>query len=98
MENMNWTNLLMHQTLNKVPQNEARKDIRKTKSAYLSELGSTGIADIPTILNRIKSIEADRRSRGHPTTGGKSNRNNRVNEKVIRCYICNETGHTKDKF
>ena len=29
--------------------------------------------------------------------GGKSNRNNRVDEKVIHCYICNKTGHFKDK-
>ena len=60
----------------------------KDISDYLSELGSTGIADVPTILNRIKSIEVYRRSRGHPTTGGKSNRNNRVNEKVFHCCIC----------
>ena len=63
IENMNWCNLLIHQTLNKVLEKEAHIDIRKTISAYLSELGAT---DVPTILNRIKSIEADRRSRGYP--------------------------------
>ena len=55
MENMNWTNLLIHQTLNKVHENEAHKDIRKTISSYLSELGSTGIADIPTFSIELKA-------------------------------------------
>ena len=75
MESMNWTNLLVHQTLNKVPENEAYREIRKIISSYLSELGSTGVADVPAILNRIKGIEADRTSRGQPTTRSKNNRN-----------------------
>ena len=84
---MNWCRLLIHQTINKVPENEAHENIRKTISAYLSELGAKGIADVPTILNRIKGIEADRRSTGYPTTGDKANTSKRVNEKKLLLHM-----------
>ena len=54
---MNWCNLLIHETLNKVPENEAHKDIRKTISAYLSELGPKGIAVIPTVSTVSKVLK-----------------------------------------
>ena len=98
IESMHWTNQLLHQALNKIPDIEVYKEIRKSISAYLSEMGSAGKADLPNIINKIKSIEADRRSRGQPTSGGRNNKNNRVhNKQSLKCYICNEYGHTRDK-
>ena len=97
------TNLLAHITLNSLPDNEIFKKHREHISNYLSELGTkTGkgaTANIDTIKTAMITIEADRRQKGHPTTGGTGTKNKQQTTDEVSsntCQICFSRKHSTD--
>ena len=105
---MSWTNLLAHLCLLKIPEADCHKDIRKLISKELSSCGNDKELQLPELIKRIETIEAERTATGlsnFQNTGrhNSKNRSNRVqssnredNRGRARCFICGSSDHTKE--
>ena len=78
IERMNWKNLLAHQVLNKIPETEIYKDIRKAISAELSAYGREKVLKLDELISKLKDIKADRTANDLANTkAGRSNNHNK---------------------
>ena len=103
MAQCHWQNLLTYLILNSLPDSDTFKKQRDFIASYLSEIGrnngGTAKANLKHIEKGLIHIEADLKSKGHPTSQiintGKNRRtfNNDENGDE-KCNICKRTGHT----
>ena len=81
MEQITKNILILHHILQELPEIEPHRKIMENISTHLSSLNLEEDADLVKVIQDIKKVEAERRTRGLPTTGKKGgNKVNRTND------------------